>query len=953
MSRLGTMHAGECGFRRARLRLWSMAAVGVVIGGVAFLSSAWPGPAVASTPIMQYSAMPSSTQAGGHPDVEISFEVENRQLQRSNNPCNCEDAKDATVHLPPGFIGDPHATPECTLADFSANECPVDSQVGIVSVFTIVPLDAALYNLAPPPADAGLLGFKIPGYDAPQFTVLSARTESDYGLDAKVTSIYHGAYPLQGFQEDLWGVPADPRHDQLRLNPREMPGGEPGLLGALCNAEGAFSTSDPNSIVELCETDFISFTPVASNSPLRPFLQNPTSCAVSLGTSLQVLSYDGETTEAHDAWPKTTGCDQLSFNPSLFAQPSTKETDSASGMDINLTVPQQMSPSLPSPSELRGATVSLPPGLAINPNAADGKVVCTDAEAHLGIFASREEAHCPEYSKIGSLSIESSALPGKLPGFVYLGQPLPGERYRIFLVANGFGEHIKLAGTIDPSPRTGQLTVSFRELPQTPLTAFNMHIFGSERGLLATPTNCGRFTVESTFTPWDSNLGSQSSPQYFSLDSGPGQSPCPGASRPFAPTLAAGSVGNTAGAHTQFGFELNRADGEQNLAGLTITTPPGFAATLAGVQYCPNAALAHASEAGYSGIAEREAPSCPAASQVGTSITGVGAGSHQLHVPGKVYLAGPYKGAPLSLAVVTPAISGPYDLGNVVVRAAIHVDPADVHITAVSDPLPQIFEGIPLRMRSILVKLDRPNFALNPTNCSSFTVRASLGGDQGGVAKSTTPFQVANCDSLPFEPKLKLSFSGGIKRIQDPALTAVLSAKPGEAGIARVAVTLPPSELLDNAHIHQPCTPVEFGRNACPRNAVIGFAKADTPLLEAPLEGPVYLMSSSHRLPDIVAALHGQFDVTLDGRVTSVPGRLRTIFSGVPDAPVSRFTLKLFGGKRGLIQNTVPLCKANLDAVVTLTGQNELRDNQNQAITPTPCHRAGRRKAQSHRSRGR
>ena len=865
----------------------------------------------AAVPIVTYSAVPGSTQAGGHPDLEVHFIVKNRIEQQSQSACNCEDAKDATVHLPAGFIGNPHATPQCSIADFSADSCPIDSQIGIANIETgFLPFNSVVYNLVPPPDEAGLLGFKIFLFDTPQFTVLSARTGGDYGLDATATSIYHGlSVPLKEFTQVLWGVPASPIHNLLRLNPKYNPNTTEELpltsyADTLCDANGAESTTDPNTVVKPCH---YAIPPVSSNSPEIPFLQNPTNCDGPLSSELDVLGYDGSDQTKLDPWPQMTGCDQLGFNPSLYAQPTTSHTDAASGIDVNLSVPQELSPTFPSPSELRATTVSLPEGFSINPNAADGKTACSDEEAS---FGSTEEAHCSEFAKVGSLEIDSSALPGPLPGFVYLGKPLPGDRYRIFLVADGFATHIKLAGTVHTDPVTGQLTITFNELPQSPLTAFNMHFFGSERGLLATPTQCDEYPVTTTFTPWDSSIGAQTSTQYFSLTSGPSGAPCPGAARPFTPSFEAASADPTAGSHAPFSLEVRRADGDQNLSELTVATPPGFSATLAGVSYCPDAALARIADASYTGLEELENPVCPAGSLIGSAVTGLGAGDHPLYVPSKVYLAGPYKGAPLSLAVITPALSGPYDLGNVVVRAALHVDPFTAQITAVSDPLPLIREGIPLRVRSVRINLDRPNFAINPTNCTAFKIEASLTGNQGGIADLNAPYQVANCGTLPFGPKLSLRLSGSTKRTANPSLHTVLTTVPHESGISKAVVALPPSELLDNGHINAPCTRAQFASaGGCPASSVIGFAKATTPLLGQPLEGPVYLMSGfGHTLPDVVADLKGQIEILLDGRVDTVHGGLRTTFETVPDAPVTRFSLNLYGGSKGLLENGVGVC---------------------------------------------
>jgi hypothetical protein len=364
------------------------------------------------------------------------------------------------------------------------------------------------------------------------------------------------------------------------------------------------------------------------------------------------------------------------------------------------------------------------------------------------------------------------------------------------------------------------------------------------------------------------------------------------------------------------------------------------------VPYCSEAALAHAADPTYSGLLETQSPICPAATQIGTAVAGAGAGTHPLYVPGKVYLAGPYKGAPLSLVVITPAVSGPYDLGNVVVRAALHVDPTSAQISAVSDPLPHILEGVPLRLRTIRVNLDRSDFTLNPTNCTPFSVGAQVSGDQGAVAGLSRHFQVANCGTLPFGPKLALRFSGPTTRAKNPALHATLTARPGEANIASAKVLLPRSELIDNAHIDTVCTRVQFAANACPTGSAIGYAKAETPLLDKPLGGPVYLRSapnSKSGLPDIVAALRGQIEIDLVGHNDSVNEHLRTTFDSVPDAPVSSFTLTLDGGSKGLLESNSNLCSGPQVARQQMTAQNGKRASSNLRVQ-TPCGSKGRHK---------
>jgi hypothetical protein len=709
-------------------------------------------------------------------------------------------------------------------------------------------------------------------------------------------------------------VPGEPANDVLRFAPGEE--------GVSCEEKpfAAFASKNLAAIQKACP--FGTSKTVPSSLPIAPLTQTPTTCDGLLLSTIDTVAYDNETDHSSGIWPATTGCDQLSFDPSLATNPTTTQTDTATGLEIDLQVPQFQDPNTPSPSELRGSTVTLPEGFTINPSAADGKVDCTDAESAIG---TEEEAHCPEDSKVGTVSIDSSALPAPISGFIYLGEPKPGDPYRVILTANGFGTPVKLAGSVHADPVTGRLTTEFNELPQTPFQRLRLHFFGSERGLLATPTQCGTFEVNSTFKPWDSFISDQKATQFFTLDHGPNGADCPGQQRPFAPGLQAGTRDNTAGAQTPFDLRLTRADGDQNLAGIEVTAPPGFLASIKGVPYCPQAALDQLSNPHYSGIAEQISSVCPAASQIGTAVAGTGAGTHPVHVPGKVYLAGPYKGAPVSLVLVVPAVTGPYDFGNVAARAAVFVNPVTSQLRAVSDPFPRIVEGVPLRTRLLQISLDRPDFAVNPTNCDPFSFDASVLGSEGATAVRNVPFQVANCAGLPFGPKLALKLTGGLKRRGHPAIHATLTTKPGEANIRNVTVTLPEGELLDNAHIGTICTRVDFAKGACPAGSQIGEAEATSPLLSNPLVGPVYLRASSHKLPDLVFDLKGQIDLEVSGRVDSVNGRLRANFETVPDARVSSFKLDLLGGKKGLLINSESLCGQPKKATTELTGQNGAR----------------------------
>jgi hypothetical protein len=359
---------------------------------------------------------------------------------------------------------------------------------------------------------------------------------------------------------------------------------------------------------------------------------------------------------------------------------------------------------------------------------------------------------------------------------------------------------------------------------------------------------------------------------------------------------------------------------------INTVTPPGFSANISGIPYCPESAIATLQSPGYPGLTELATPACPAATQVGTMYSGTGAGSHPLNSPGKIYLAGPYKGAPLSLMFVVPAVSGPYDLGNVAVRSAVHVDPVTARITTLSDRIPEILDGIPLRIRFLHFDFDRSGFTLNPTNCDPFQVDGQVIGNQGTVAEPTAHFQVANCADLGFGPKLGLKLNGSTKRRGHPALRAVLRASPGEANIARTTVAMPKALLLDNSHIGTVCTRVQFAADACPAASVYGRATVETPLLDQPLSGLVYLRSSRLKLPDLVADLEGQVDLELAGRIDSVKnGGLRTRFQSLPDAPVTKFVLNMQGGKKGLLINSSSLCKGTKKADVQLLGQNGMK----------------------------
>ena len=843
--------------------------------------------ASASEAINSFEVTTSTTQAGGHPDLDSVFALD--------SPGQPETAKNVTVNLPEGVFGNPNAIQQCSSVDFALDQCPIPSQAGLVTIRAsyqgnpnFILGTAPVYDMqTQSPDETARFAFVVPTVNIPISVPVSVRTASDYGLRMTVSDITQ-TVPLSFADFEIWGFPAEASHDSNRFG-----------LGSPGAPVGCPGKSD---------TGCLKFAR-AAGIPVHPFTDNPTTCTGQpLNIALAVQTYqDPDHPSSADAqYPATTGCELETFNPVLKIALTTNETDSPSGLDLELGA-EQFEGFAASPSEIRSASVTLPAGLTINPDAADGQSACTDALAN---FGSEAPANCPDNAKIGTFDIETPALSGPLIGSLYFGQPKPGNQYRVFMIANGFGIHSKLVASAKPDPQTGQLTLSVTDLPQVPFAAFNLHLFASDRGLVATPTQCTLYQADSLFVPWNDSLSPQHSSPNVSLTSGPHGSQCPGQIHPFSPRLAAGTSNPVAGDFSNFTLQLDRDDGDQFLGVLNFTMPPGFTGDLRGISYCPEATIAHAAQ--NPGLTEQALPSCPASSQIGTTNVAAGPGSHPFHAVGKMYLAGPFKGAPLSVAAVTPALAGPYDYGTVLVRVALHVDPLDAHVIAVSDTVPSIIGGVPIRMRSIRVNIDKHNFTINPTNCSPFSVASQGIGDQGSVANFSSPFQAVNCSTLPFKPTMTVKQLGGKKstdRSQDPALQFDLRTRHGDANIKSLAVTLPKAFAIDQRHLGNICSKAQLVAERCAGRQAIGTATTTTPLLDQPLTGPAYAVSGFGELPHVVFILDGQVLIMPEAESSSVKGgHLKTVVPVVPDAPIGHFQLKLFGGKTGYLVNTRSLC---------------------------------------------
>ncbi|HEX5716912.1 MAG TPA: hypothetical protein VF179_12185, partial [Thermoanaerobaculia bacterium] len=494
-----------------------------------------------------------------------------------------------------------------------------------------------------------------------------------------------------------------------------------------------------------------------------------------------------------------------------------------------------------------------------------------------------------------------------------------------------------------------QITTSFDELPQFPFEDFTLKFRSGPRAPLVSPPTCGTHEIGIEVASYAQPTKPVDASNTYEVTEGPNGTPCPGSasSRPFAPRFTAGTLNPVAGAYSPFLFRLARDDSEQELSQVTTALPPGLVAKIAGIPFCPENAIASISEAEGAGQGELATPACPPASQIGTISAGLGAGPGPNYFDGKVYLAGPYKGAPLSLAVVAPGIAGPFDLGNVVVRAAIRVDRETAQVTAVSDPFPTILHGVILRVRDVRLRVDRPQTTINPTSCEPMAVQGQVSGLGGALFSTQSPFQVGSCSDLAFRPRLSFRLFGGTRRGAHPRLKAVLRMPAGGANVSSASVALPRSEFLDQAHIGTVCTRVQFAADQCPAASIYGKAQVKTPLLDETLSGPIYLRSSDNLLPDLVVAFRGgRVDFDVVGRIDSVRGGIRNTFDFVPDAPVSEAVFDFQGGKKGLLINSRNLCKKTYRAPAKFAAHNGGR------VTLRPEMRNGCEKAGKGKRRG-
>jgi hypothetical protein len=871
----------------------------------------------------------STGQAGGHPDLTIAI-----SMKREPNNELPAPTRDTIFELPPGLLANPTAVPVCSLAQFistdvnsnsNATGCPQGAQVGITEIDVFnkggsLRFSEPVYNLEPKPGEPARLGFFATSFPIVIDTRL--RSESDYGATAAAEGV-SALVPLLSADTAIWAVPAAESHDAQRITPFE----------AIHNSGAPETPSGkrPSGLVP------------------KPFVVNPTRCGVAQGVSFAADSYaaPGVFSKAFAPLGMNFGCESLDFTPTLSVAPTTAQTEAGSGLDVKLTFPSEgfEHDNLNAEAAQRRVEVTLPAGVAINPSQAVGLGACSPDAFAREASGSHPGEGCPENSKVGSVTARSPLLEETAEGSLF------GALIALYLVLKvpDRGVVVKLPGRVVPDPQTGQLVTTFGEapyeIPQLPVSSFELHFREGARSPLIMPPSCGTYTSSATFTSWAGQV--VTTHPDFQISRGVDGGACPGDPRPFGPGFSAGTLSNSAGTYSPFYMRFTRRDGDQELRKFSSTLPPGVAAKLAGVAYCPEGAIASA--AAKSGAAELVAPSCPAASRVGHLEVGAGVGAVLTYTTGSLYLAGPYRGAPLSVAAIVPAIAGPFDIGTVVTRVPLRVNPRTAVVTAdgaSGDPLPRILAGIPLKLRDVRVHIDRSKFTFNPTSCDRLQTTAELfasGGDLFSTADDSRTslaarFQAANCSRLGFKPRLSLKLIGAAQRGGNPALRGVFRPRPGDANLSGMVLRLPRSAFLDQGHIRTICTRVQFAADACPKKAAYGHAKAFTPLLDEPLSGPVYLRSSTHELPDFVADLHGTVDVEAVAKIDSVDGALRATFTKVPDAPLSKVIVSMQGAGKGLIENSTNLCRGEQRAEARLTAHNAKRQIAH-PVTQVECGR--------------
>jgi hypothetical protein len=844
-----------------------------------------------------------ATQAGSHPDyLSVLFRV-TTGLNPRGGVIPLEGMKDIDVELPPGVVGNPEATPRCSMGDFDNGRCPRQSVVGALDLVynlgraTPVPYTMAVYNVTPPKGVVARLAVQLVVVS----TVMDIRVNSDgrYTIETNTKNISQ-IVALYQMRLRLFGVPAD------------------------MNGEGPIITEVDGTLGG------------RGTGARIPYLTLPSKCG-----PVGAAKIRGRSWATPDKWAETsdelaplTGCMDAGFDAAMALKSQTPRAGVPAGAEVTLRVPQNQNADGVATPPVKRVTTTLPQGMVVSPSNADGLVGCTDEQAAL---RSLDDPSCPAASRIGSVEIQTPVLPGPLTGSIYLGQPksmkaATGEMLRLFLVAEGHGVTIKQEGKITPDPVTGQLTAVFDNAPELPFSEMKLVFKGGPKAPLTNPRVCGSYTTATEVTSSAGHVSNSTS--HFDITQNANGGPC--GPLGFAPSFAAGTANASAGAVSPLMVGFGRSDSDQDLSDLAVDLPAGLMGMVSQAELCADAAAA--------------AGSCGEGSRIGGVNVASGPGTNPFQLAGRgVYLTGPYKGAPYGLSIVVPALAGPFDLGTVVVRAAVFVDRKTATLKVVSDPMPTILEGIPLRVRQVSIAIDKPGFTVNPTSCSPKAISGTLRSAEGTAANVSSRFQVGNCSALEFDPSLTMGVGtpkpafvakktpaemvdGG-----HPALSARLVLNAGRANNVKASVTLPKALALDPDNANGLCEPVDAARDTCPAASIVGSVKAVTPVLRGTVDGPVYFVRGERTdpksgrtirtLPKLYVPLTSSENplVKIDLHAGSEvkDDRLVTTFDNLPDVPISSFDLNINGGKNGiLVVSNTDTCATAQYAENVFTGQN-------------------------------
>ena len=888
------------------------------------------------------------TQAGGHPEFLTTTLLFNNMLAEGiTEPAKPVQAvKDLVFYLPLGFLGNPTVTAKCpaSLVEVETNVsgCPPSSRVGTIlpmilnNVFADTPdptHEFGIYNVVPEKGYAAEFAFAENGYTFFLYASVVRRNGS-YMLRIATPGLPQIAY-MTGVVATFYGD----------IQEHFVSGGEEFTFD-----RGNFLTlpSDCGESAQAREAT------VAANTWEDPDPALPMTASV-------------------PALPVLGGCEHLRFTPSESVQPETTQMNAPAGDEIGLEVPQAPdSAAILGTPPLRDVAIALPAGSTISPAGANGLQACQESGSH-GINIEGPEAevvgadglehlaggHCPSASEVASVTASTPLLGEPLTGHVFVAAPKcggagqspctskdaeNGNLFGLYLELEGpnTGVVIKVKGEASVEPGSGKITTIFTENPQFPVSKLVASLKRGPRSPVVNPMACGQAVSHATFTSWGQEPGSlpEEASDVFSVDWDGAGGGCP-ASLPFAPSLAMGTVAQTAGTTSPFTLMLTREDHEENIASLSTTLPQGMLAYLSNFERCPEP---QASEDSLS--------ACPAGSQIGTTTVSVGSGSEPYVVNGKVFITEPYKGAPFGLSVVVPAVAGPFNLGNVLVRAALQIDPHTLQVTAVSDELPPELDGVPLRMRTLSLTLGaNREFIVNPTSCAPASITATVYSRTPGKSENVAnSFAASNCDDLAFKPVVSASTEALSTKANGTGVHLKI-AYPlgGQANIAKLAVGFPSLLPVRLATLQQACRAGTFEANPanCPSASDVGSAVARSPLIANPLVGPAYLVSyGSQKFPDVVFVLQGEgikVEVVGESFVSS-SGALKVTFGAVPDARISTFETTLpagpfsgFTSTKSSTQAVGSQCGENLLAPVAMVAHNGATLTQTVKMEITGC----------------